>query len=183
MPEARSCAKETILRLFEEQKMTCLDDSSLSRLHALAVSSLPGSRISRSYVLRVIDNAGKPVKVRDPFSGAGLAEPYKSELAKVLKFDTLENAEETLRILSEKLAAYQSRSDRQGASAVRAVAMLGKRRAAASARRVRDPLARQRKTEIAEWFTLWLYDPGTFPDWLLLRKRSPEFRERFGATC
>lgn len=34
--------------------------------------------------------------------------------------------------------------------------------------------------EIAEWLTVWLQTPAIFADWLVLRRQSPEFRERFG---
>jgi hypothetical protein len=33
--------------------------------------------------------------------------------------------------------------------------------------------------EVAHWLTIWLQNPPIFPDWLLLRRDSAEFRERF----
>jgi acyl-CoA thioesterase len=39
---------------------------------------------------------------------------------------------------------------------------------------------KQIATEIAEWLTVWLQNPPIFSDWLILRRQSPEFRERFG---
>lgn len=33
--------------------------------------------------------------------------------------------------------------------------------------------------EVAHWLTIWLQNPSIFPDWLLLRRESAEFRERF----
>ncbi len=33
--------------------------------------------------------------------------------------------------------------------------------------------------EVAHWLTVWLQNPEIFPDWLLLRRDSAEFRERF----
>jgi hypothetical protein len=33
--------------------------------------------------------------------------------------------------------------------------------------------------EVAEWLTVWLQNPPIFADWLVLRRQSPEFRERF----
>lgn len=38
---------------------------------------------------------------------------------------------------------------------------------------------REEKAEIAEWFAVWLRQPEIFEDWLVLRRRSPDFRERF----
>jgi hypothetical protein len=33
--------------------------------------------------------------------------------------------------------------------------------------------------EVAHWLTIWLQNPAIFPDWLVLRRESAEFRERF----
>lgn len=33
--------------------------------------------------------------------------------------------------------------------------------------------------EVAHWLTVWLQNPAIFPDWLILRRESSEFRERF----
>jgi len=46
-------------------------------------------------------------------------------------------------------------------------------------RRVDDAQKAQLK-EVSNWLTVWLQSPELFSDWLDLRRRSPEFRERFG---
>ena len=33
--------------------------------------------------------------------------------------------------------------------------------------------------EVAHWLTIWLQTPQIFPEWLSLRRATPEFRERF----
>ena len=33
--------------------------------------------------------------------------------------------------------------------------------------------------EVAQWLTIWLQNPQIFPEWLALRLKTPEFRERF----
>lgn len=38
---------------------------------------------------------------------------------------------------------------------------------------------RAEQTEIAAWFALWLQTPALFNEWLELRRRSPEFQEKF----
>jgi len=40
---------------------------------------------------------------------------------------------------------------------------------------------RAEKAEIRQWFRVWLETPEAFFDWLELRKRAPEFVEKFGA--
>ena len=33
--------------------------------------------------------------------------------------------------------------------------------------------------EVGQWLTVWLQNPQIFPEWLALRRETPEFRERF----
>ncbi|HJU94359.1 MAG TPA: hypothetical protein VJ656_15595 [Pyrinomonadaceae bacterium] len=33
--------------------------------------------------------------------------------------------------------------------------------------------------EVGQWLTIWLQNPQIFPEWLALRRNTPEFRERF----
>ena len=34
--------------------------------------------------------------------------------------------------------------------------------------------------EVAQWLTIWLQTPQIFPEWLALRRNTPDFRTRFG---
>jgi hypothetical protein len=38
---------------------------------------------------------------------------------------------------------------------------------------------RERAREISQWLTVWLQSPQLFADWLDLRLRSAEFRDKF----
>ena len=42
-----------------------------------------------------------------------------------------------------------------------------------------DERKRAEKAEMAEWFAVWLRQPEIFDDWLDLRRRSQDFRDRF----
>ncbi|HKY44926.1 MAG TPA: hypothetical protein VJM50_17675 [Pyrinomonadaceae bacterium] len=33
--------------------------------------------------------------------------------------------------------------------------------------------------EVGQWLAIWLQNPKIFPEWLALRRETPEFRERF----
>lgn len=46
---------------------------------------------------------------------------------------------------------------------------------------VLSKIERVEAREIAGWLEVWLRTPELFPDWLELRRASPEFRDRFGA--
>jgi hypothetical protein len=47
--------------------------------------------------------------------------------------------------------------------------------------RTLDPLQRAEQTELAEWLKVWIQTPNLFEDWLDLRRRSPDFRKKFGS--
>ena len=40
---------------------------------------------------------------------------------------------------------------------------------------------RAEQLEIAEWFAVWIKTPNLFADWIELRRRSTEFREKFAS--
>ena len=42
---------------------------------------------------------------------------------------------------------------------------------------------RERAREISQWLAVWLQSPQLFADWLDLRLRSPEFRNKFPKYC
>ena len=59
-------------------------------------------------------------------------------------------------------------------------ALKGKQRAQMISRNAKvAERKREEKAEMAEWFTVWLNQPEIFDDWLALRRRSKDFRERF----
>src|SRR5687767_7023941 len=45
--------------------------------------------------------------------------------------------------------------------------------------KILDPADRERAKEISHWLLIWLQSPQLFSDWLTLRLRSPEFRNKF----
>jgi hypothetical protein len=45
--------------------------------------------------------------------------------------------------------------------------------------RALDQLTRAEQAEIAEWLAVWIQTPNLFREWLELRRRSPEFRNKF----
>jgi hypothetical protein len=68
-----------------------------------------------------------------------------------------------------------------GLRLVRETALKGKKRAQMIAGNQNvDERKRAEKAEIAEWFAIWLQQPEIFDDWLELRRRSEDFRARFG---
>jgi hypothetical protein len=107
-------------------------------------------------------------------------DPYEAMFRNVLKFSTFEQAAASIKNLENLRRQFKRKKDREGLRRVHETALKGKQRAQMIARnRSVDEKKRAEKDEIAEWFTVWLKQPEIFNDWLELRQRSKDFRERF----
>jgi len=104
----------------------------------------------------------------------------EEELEHLLRFSTLDEAEATLRRLDGLLRDSRTVGDAARAERILEIGRKGRRRAQmiAGNRRVAAE-KRAEKEEIRQWFRVWLETPEAFFDWLELRKRSPEFVEKF----
>ena len=86
--------------------------------------------------------------------------------------------------LDELLRKFRAGGEGTAAERVMEVARLGRRRAEMIARNPRvDARKREEKQEILQWFRIWLDTPEAFFDWLDVRKRSPDYEQRFGGTA
>jgi hypothetical protein len=108
------------------------------------------------------------------------ADPYEAMFRNVLKFSNFDEAAGSIRRLDNLRKQFQRKNDREGLRRVHETILKGKRRAEMIARnQAVNERKRAEKAEIAEWFTVWLRQPEIFEDWLVLRQRSKDFRERF----
>ena len=108
------------------------------------------------------------------------ADPYEPMFRNVLKFSSFDDAANSIRRLDNLRRQFTRKSDKEGLRLVREKALKGKQRAEMIARNRRvDERKRAEKAEMAEWFAVWLRQPDIFDDWLDLRRRSPDFRQRF----
>ncbi|HEX8491964.1 MAG TPA: hypothetical protein VF658_03925 [Pyrinomonadaceae bacterium] len=111
------------------------------------------------------------------------ADPYEAMFRNVLKFSDFAQAAASIKNLDNLRRELARKKDSTGLRRVREVALKGKQRAQMIARNPKvDERKRAEKAEIAEWFTVWLQTPEIFQDWLDLRRRSKDFRERFVTT-
>ena len=126
------------------------------------------------------DAATRPAP-RAAGAAAAAAPPPEDEFAHLLHFATLAEAEATLRRLDGLWREARAAGDGARTARILELAREGRRRAQmiAGNRRV-APEKRAEKEEIRQWFRVWLETPEAFFDWLELRKRAPEFVERFG---
>ncbi|MDT4897096.1 MAG: hypothetical protein QOH25_2173 [Acidobacteriota bacterium] len=107
-------------------------------------------------------------------------DPYEAMFRNVLKFSTFAQAAASIKNLDNLRREFKRKKDREGLRRVHETALKGKQRAEMIARnRNVDEKKRAEKAEIAEWFTVWLKQPEIFQDWLDLRQRTKDFRQRF----
>ena len=107
-------------------------------------------------------------------------DPYEAMFRNVLKFATFDEAAASLKRLDNLRREFKRRNDREGLRRVTETVLKGRQRAQMISR---NPAVnegkRAEKAEIAEWFAVWLRQPDIFDDWLVLRRRAPEFRRLF----
>ncbi len=109
------------------------------------------------------------------------ADPYEAMFRNVLRFADFDQAAASIKRLDNLRRQFDRKKDAEGLRRVRDTALKGKQRAQMIARNKSvDKCKRTEKEEMAEWFTVWLQNPELFDDWLHLRRRSPDFRARFG---
>ena len=98
----------------------------------------------------------------------------------VVKPLRLKQAEALIKKLEQLRQRAEKTGDRIAAREARTIAV--------SAREVAELLAKDRKlsqperdeqAEITEWLKVWIQTPSLFADWLDLRRRSPEFQQKF----
>lgn len=96
---------------------------------------------------------------------------------------TLDQAEVLINRAEELRQHFLSDSDRDGWAYLKAAAVRAREIADANARRRgTDQAKRIEQAEIADWLKVWLQTPALFPDWVELRKRTPEFKRQFTRT-
>src|SRR5215475_13675148 len=134
-------------------------------------------KTSSDYIAEVLQGAGWKVTLKQQEEAE---EQFEEEFEDLLHFKTLSDAEVSLMRLDELLRRFKAHEEKAAAERVLQIARLGKRRAEMIARNHKvEAQKRAEKEEIAGWFRIWLENPDAFFDWLDVRKRSPDFHEKF----
>ena len=106
--------------------------------------------------------------------------PYDAVFRNILKFSDFREAIASLRRLENLRRKFLTENDREGLRLMREIAVKGKSRAQMISKNPKvAPEKRAEKTEIAEWFTIWLQNPEVFENWITLRRNSNDFKSRF----
>ncbi len=106
--------------------------------------------------------------------------PYQPMFRNILKFSDFKQTLTSIRNLENLRRKFQSENDKEGLRLVRETALKGKSRAQMISKNEKvEEKKRAEKAEIAEWFTIWLGSPEVFENWVQLRQKSKDFREKF----
>lgn len=113
-----------------------------------------------------------------------LESPYDAMFRNILKFSDFKQTIASIRNLENLRQKFTRENDKEGLRLVRETALKGKNRAQMIGKNPKvDETKRAEKTEIAEWFTIWLQSPEVFDNWIVLRQYSKDFKEKFGETA
>jgi hypothetical protein len=106
--------------------------------------------------------------------------PHEAEFRNLINTGDLDLAERSIRRAENLRKKFVSNNDKDGLRQLRDEVIDVKSRLQRESRNKKLPAAhRHIYAEITEWLTLWLQSPEIFDGWLLLRKRSSEFKRRF----
>ncbi|HMS40504.1 MAG TPA: hypothetical protein PKE69_09780 [Pyrinomonadaceae bacterium] len=107
--------------------------------------------------------------------------PYDAMFRNILKFSNFKETLISIRRLENLRKKFAAENDKEGLRLVRETVLKGKQHAQMIAGNAKiDAKKRAEKSEIAEWFTLWLGSPEIFESWISLRQNSKDFKEKFG---
>lgn len=105
---------------------------------------------------------------------------YAVEFRNLIKFGDFKQAETTLKNLDNLRRKYLRDNDKEGLRRLRQKTQQGRERALMISKNQKvAEEKRAEKSEIAEWFKIWLETPEIFASWLSLRKKSADFQTRF----
>ena len=97
-----------------------------------------------------------------------------------LDFSDLSSALEAVVQLEERRLQLQVDNEAAGLKGLRDIVVTARQDSLMRARsKILDSGLREQLKEISQWLAVWLQSPELFSDWLDLRRRSPEFREKF----
>jgi hypothetical protein len=97
-----------------------------------------------------------------------------------LSFANLAEASRSIKKLDSLRKELDQADDQLGLSRLREVVLKLKHDTQLVAQsKILEKMVRMEAKEIVQWLAIWLQDPKIFEDWLSLRKRSPEFIQKF----
>ncbi len=109
-----------------------------------------------------------------------LESPYAPMFRNILNISGFKQTLNSIRELENLRQKLLNDGDKEGLRLVKETALKGKNDALDTAN---NPILaennRNEKTEIAEWFAIWLGSPEVFENWVKLRQNSTDFKTKF----
>lgn len=98
------------------------------------------------------------------------SKPYTAEFRNILKTGSFKQTLSSLRNLENLRRKFLAEGDKNGIRLIRERVIEAKKKLTST------PI----EVEIAEWLTVWLQTPDAFETWVSLRRRSADFKAKFG---
>lgn len=178
----RKSKREMVLDIYDQEAMGEVTPAEIELINRRLVEEYgEGGSMTPAEIARVLVDEDLPVRLDEIFRMGAPSDSYQ-ELFEGLAFSkSLPQAEAAIRRIDSLFRSFAAKPDKTGVRLARRTAMRAKDNALALSRNPDlAPPRRAEQQEIAQWFSIWLQTPDLFGQWLELRKKSPEFRERFG---
>ena len=169
-----------------------LDCESIGKTEIEAIETVVGEKFGSSaiespmIIARLLADEGAELRhaeIMELDVARRLESPYDAMFRNILKFSDFKQTLNSIRQLENLRRKFIAENDREGLRQMREIALKGKSRASMISKNGKvAPDKQAEKAEIAEWFTIWLQSPEVFEHWVVLRKNSPDFIERFGES-
>lgn len=187
---AAQAARESIVKLWLELGQPSVDAQFLENVQRQLPKSSEGPAISPAEVARLLADEGAELRHPEIIEAdVRWREPLvNSRMDKFVAVEPLSsgarlNIQDAGVLISkmEKLRQeFERDDDETGLDELRTLAADARQRAEAMGKnRKLNETVRSEQREIAEWLKVWLQTPMLFENWLELRQRSEEFRQKF----
>jgi len=92
---------------------------------------------------------------------------------------SINQAKDLIERLDKLRNKFENEADLQSLEQLRSIAIDARKTAQLLSKKRASDADRAEQSEIAEWFAVWIKTPNLFDDWIELRRRSTEFRQKF----
>jgi hypothetical protein len=175
--------RDLIIEVWEDLDCESVGAPELEQIQqALREKFGEGALESPAAIARVVADEGAVLRHPEVFDCDGRWRRQNMDqlgLQQLLDFSSLAAAFESIVKLEEKRLALQA-NDARGLTLLHHIVSSARKDSLLRARsKIIDAGKRAEAREVVQWLTIWLQAPELFSDWLDLRRRSPEFRQKF----
>ncbi len=179
----RKSKRELVLDIYDREAMGEVTAREIAIINQALVEEYgAGGAMEPGEIARVLVDEELPVRFEQIFRMAGPTEKYENLFRFLPHFETLAQAEASIREIDTLYRKFQRLGDQTGMRFARRAALLGKREAARAAQKSGID-QRDEQTEIVQWFTVWLQNPDLFEQWLQIRQATQDYRRKFTKTA